>query len=205
MRMTKDNVLLVTLKNNQRALSLQLLPKSVVVVRREFVSAFLGLANPCDGPPDRLAGRDTKFLQSSWITTRETPFMHKMVLACRSSRPSSVAYDQSPRCSTPLIDRRSTQWLTSTGSKRLLWHWSCAQTWNLEIDLTGGKLLRRDWFPVDALTCPVSLRQSFMACIYISSYSALRCYCNTSLFHIRSIRLYLMVLVHANVPGIRLD
>lgn len=31
MRMTKDNVLLVTLKNNQHTLSLQLLPKSTLV------------------------------------------------------------------------------------------------------------------------------------------------------------------------------
>lgn len=84
MRVTQDNVLLVTLKNNQHTLSLQLLPKSAGVCL-----SISGCANPCDGPPDRRAGHATKFPQSSWITTREAPFRHQIVLVCRPSRPKA--------------------------------------------------------------------------------------------------------------------
>lgn len=145
MRTTKDNVLLVTLKKNQHAPSLQLLPKSSAS-RWKFVSAFLASINPCDGPPDRLAGRDAKFLESSWKTTREAPFMQKIVLVCRLSRPSSVGYDQSPRGSPPW-EINSTRCLTSTDSEGL----------KSVIHLTGGELSSPDWCTGDALAYPHSL------------------------------------------------
>lgn len=146
MRTTKDNVLLVTLKKNQHAPSLQFTaPTKVQCSRRTFVSAFLASINPRDGPPDRPAGRDANFLESSLKSTREAPFMQKIVLVCRPSGPSSVGYDQSPRGSPPW-EINSTQCLASTDSKGL----------TSVIHLTGGELSSPDWCPGDALSHPRS-------------------------------------------------
>lgn len=119
--------------------SLQLLPKSSAVGGR-WSQHFI---NPRDGPPDRLAGRDANFLESSWKSTREAPFMQKIVLVCRLSGPSSVGYDQSPRGSPPW-EINSTQCLSSTDSKGL----------TSVIHLTGGELPSPDWCPGDALSHP---------------------------------------------------
>lgn len=81
MPMTKDNVLLVTLKKNQHAPSLQLLPKSSVV--SAGLSRLFWLHKPmwrsawsASWPPRKVPWEFMK-------TTREALFMQKIVLVCR--------------------------------------------------------------------------------------------------------------------------
>lgn len=77
-------------------------PTKVQCSRRwRLGSALLPSINPCDGPPDRPAGRHAEFLESSRRPGREAPFMPKMALVCGRSGPSSVGYHQATRASAP--------------------------------------------------------------------------------------------------------
>lgn len=88
---TKDNVLLVTLKKNQHAPGLQLLPKSSAVGRWKFASAFLAFHKPTW----RSAWSTSCAVTQSSLRVHERPQerLHsckKIVLECRLSGPSSV-------------------------------------------------------------------------------------------------------------------